>query len=146
MSIQQQVENARAGDEPALVCRVPSGWVVLCQMQFLSGYCVLLSDPLVGSLNELNSEQRSIYLADMARVGDALLEVTGAYRINYGIMGNSDPLLHAHIVPRYLSEPEELRRGLPWSYDPSLQNTLLFDLQRDQPLMQRLAAAIQKRL
>jgi diadenosine tetraphosphate (Ap4A) HIT family hydrolase len=51
----------------------------------------------------------------MTLIGDALLEVTGVFRINYGIMGNSDPCLHTHIVPRYLTEPEKFRQGLPWS-------------------------------
>ena len=50
----------------------------------------------------------------MALVGDALLEVTGAYRINYAILGNTDPALHAHIVPRFLTEPDEYRKGPPW--------------------------------
>ena len=52
----------------------------------------------------------------MSTIGDALLEVTDAFRINYAIMGNSDPALHAHIVPRYMSEPEHIRKHLPWSY------------------------------
>ncbi|MGD0749887.1 MAG: hypothetical protein ABSA23_00600 [Anaerolineales bacterium] len=63
----------------------------------------------------------------MALVGDALLEVTGAYRINYGILGNSDPFLHAHIVPRYLTEPENLRNGLPCSYPRKLMDAVSFD-------------------
>jgi len=46
---------------------------------------------------------------------DALLEVTGAYRINYGIMGNSAPFLLTDIVLRYLTEPEKFREGLPCS-------------------------------
>ena len=44
------------------------------------------------------------------------MKVTGAYRINYAIMGNSDPYLHAHIVPRYSDEPEEYLHDQPWSY------------------------------
>ncbi|HQN43427.1 MAG TPA: hypothetical protein PLA25_04795, partial [Anaerolineaceae bacterium] len=72
-------------------------------------------------------------------------EVTGAYRINYAIMGNSEPVLHAHIVPRYLSEPEELLHGLPWSYPQAQMDAVGFDPVRDQALMQKLAQAIQKR-
>jgi diadenosine tetraphosphate (Ap4A) HIT family hydrolase len=53
----------------------------------------------------------------MVHVGDALLHVTEAYRINYEILGNSEPELHAHIVPRYLSESDELRPRPPWAYD-----------------------------
>jgi diadenosine tetraphosphate (Ap4A) HIT family hydrolase len=53
----------------------------------------------------------------MAALGDALLEVTGARRINYEILGNSEPALHAHLFPRYDSEPSEFRIGPVWRYD-----------------------------
>jgi diadenosine tetraphosphate (Ap4A) HIT family hydrolase len=145
-STYQQVAAARNGSEPALVCQVPSGWVVLCTMQFLQGYSILLPDPVVPSLNSLNRQQRVEFLTDMALVGDALLEVTGAYRINYAIMGNTDPVLHAHIVPRYLDEPEEQRQGLPWSYTQDVLDADLFDRDRDRELIQQLAQAIRKRL
>ena len=144
--IPQRVQAARIGTNPTVICRVPSGWVVLCDMQFLSGYCILLPDPVVSSLNDLNRLQRAEYLCDMAMVGDALMEVTGAYRINYAIAGNSDPYLHAHIVPRYLTELDELRKGLPWSHPHSERDSILFDLERDRPLMQKLRDAIEKRI
>jgi diadenosine tetraphosphate (Ap4A) HIT family hydrolase len=56
-------------------------------------------------------------MLDMSRVGDALLRVTGAIRINYAMFGNAEPALHAHVVPRYADEPENLRTQHPWSYD-----------------------------
>ena len=70
----------------------------------IQGYTLLLPDPVVGDLNDLSVPQRLQYLSNMSVVGDALLEVTEAYRINYSILGNTDPALHAHIHPRYLSE------------------------------------------
>ncbi len=145
-NIHRQVEAARAGTKPELICKMPSGWAVLCDMQYLPGYCILLPDPVAPSLNDLDRLHRAEYLCDMALIGDALLEVTAAYRINYAVMGNSDPALHAHIVPRYLSEPEEVRRGLPWSYPQNIMDIRLFDLDRDRDLMGRIAEAIQKRL
>jgi len=144
--IHQQVEAARLGNAPSLVSRVPSGWVVLCDMQYLPGYCILLPDPVVSSLNDLNRSQRADYLCDMAMVGDALIEVTGAYRINYAIFGNSEPALHAHIVPRYLTEPDPLRHGPPWAYAPEIIDTHKFDPKRDSSLMQQIAYAISTRL
>ena len=132
--------------DPALVCRVPSGLVYLCDMQYLRGYSILQADPQVASINALHPQARAVYLRDMVVVGDALLEVTGAYRINYAIMGNSMPILHAHIVPRYLSEPEELRRGGPWSYPQEQIDVVRFDAERDGELMRQLAATILKRL
>ncbi len=129
-----------------VVCRVPSGWVVLADTQFLHGYCVLLPDPIVASLNDLDRQARSEFLCDMVSVGDALLEVTDAYRINYAIAGNSEPYLHAHIVPRYLSEPEQLRKDLPWSYPQYEKDSILFDSERDKQLMLQLNRAITRHL
>ena len=73
------------------------------------------------------------------------MEVTGAYRINYAIAGNTDPYLHAHIVPRYLTEPDTLRKGLPWSYPQADIDSQKFDYNRDKPLIERLRQAIEKR-
>jgi diadenosine tetraphosphate (Ap4A) HIT family hydrolase len=116
----------------------------MCDMQFLRGYTILLADPIVPSINDLDRSKRAEYLNDMALIGDALLEVTGAYRINYGILGNSDPFLHAHIVPRYLNEPEKYRQGLPWSYPRKLLDGLAFDYERDKDLIKQIATTIQK--
>lgn len=146
ITIQERVDTARAGTNPTVICRVPSGWVVLCDTQFLSGYCILLADTVVASLNDLSRLKRAEFLSDMVTVGDALLEVTNSYRINYAIAGNTDPYLHAHIVPRYMSEPEELRKGLPWSHPHSERDSLLFDYERDKPLMDRIKQAIESRL
>ena len=142
MSVSLQVEAARSGAEPSLICQVPSGWVVLCTMQFLRGYCILMPDPVVESLNSLDKQERVMFLEDMAIVGDVLQKVTGAYRINYAIMGNSDQVLHAHIVPRYLTEPEEMRTGSPWSYPQEIMDTVLFDRERDKELMAQLGSEI----
>ena len=72
--------------------------------------------------------------------------MTSAYRINYASLGNSLPVLHSHIVPRYLTEPEELRRGGPWSYPQEQIEGIRLDAARDWELMQKIAQAIHKRL
>jgi diadenosine tetraphosphate (Ap4A) HIT family hydrolase len=146
ITVEQGVEQARSGTHHALICQIPSGWVVLCEMQYLSGYCIQLPDPVVPDLNALDREQRTQYLLDMSMIGDALMEVTGAYRINYAIMGNSDPALHAHIVPRYLTEPKPYRTNTPWSYPKEVMDAELFDAQRDAELIVRMAEAIERRV
>jgi diadenosine tetraphosphate (Ap4A) HIT family hydrolase len=125
---------------------MPSGWAVLCDSQFLRGYTILLADPVVPSLNALNQAGRAQYLLDMSVIGDALLEVTGAYRINYEILGNTDPALHAHIIPRYMTEPETWRKGPPLSYPKEVYTSIRFDYERDKELIGQLAQAIQTRL
>ena len=146
LTIPERIAAARTGNNPAVICRVSSGWVVMCDMQYLRGYTILLADPVVASINDLDRPQRANYLCDMAMIGDALLEVTGAYRINYCILGNTDSYLHAHIIPRFLSEPENLRKGLPWSYPKEHVDAAAFDLERDKEFMRQIAAAIQERL
>ena len=116
-AIHQQVNEARAGRNPRVFARLYSGWAVFGERQFVYGYCLLLPDPVVSSLNALDAHDRGAFLSDMARLGDALLKVTPALRINYAIFGNEEPALHAHVIPRYLDEPERLRTAHPWAYD-----------------------------
>ena len=144
--IHRCVDAARAGTNPTVICRVPSGWIVLGDSQFLRGYSLLLPDPVVADLNTLDTQRRVAFLLDMTLLGDALLEVTGAYRINYEILGNLDPALHAHVFPRYLAEPEAFRTGPPTHYDKSHRDATPFDYERDKGLMQRIATAVQRRL
>jgi diadenosine tetraphosphate (Ap4A) HIT family hydrolase len=145
--IHQRVRAAHQGENPTVICQMPSGWAVIGDHQFIPGYCLLLADPVVPDLNVLSGTARAQFLADMAIIGDALLEVTEAYRINYEILGNTDPALHAHIFPRYLSEPEG-PRAVPvfMGYTREERNSRPLDLARDQELMQKLATAIQIRL
>jgi diadenosine tetraphosphate (Ap4A) HIT family hydrolase len=142
--IHQRVEEARCGVNPKVICHLPSGWVVMGDKQFLPGYSLLLADPVVPSINDLEIAARVQFLQDMVLVGDALLEVTGALRINYEILGNSEAALHVHILPRYESEPEALRRRPAWFYDWNA--AVGFDQQRDADLMQRIAEAIARHL
>ena len=96
---------------------------------------------VVESLNALGEAERARYGLDMARVGDALMAVTGAYRINYETWCNLAPSLHTHITPRYMSEPAWRRRAIPTrAYLRWLSRR--FDLARDGPLMQRLREAL----
>ncbi len=140
---QQNVDDCKE-ENADLVCKMPSGFVVMGKSQFLRGYCILRSDPVVGSINDLRHEQRAQFLEDMVLIGDAIMEVTGAYRMNYFIAGNFDPLLHAHIVPRYLSEPEQYRKGLPWLYPGFEDEAAHFDLARDASLKLAIEKSIQK--
>lgn len=115
--ISERVALARQGENDKVICRMPSGWAVMGDVQFLPGYCLLLPDPVVESLNDLDSEARATYLLDMARLGDAVLQATGAVRMNYEILGNSEPELHCHLFPRYATEPEQHRKMPAWFYD-----------------------------
>ena len=129
MTPEQRLQACRDGAEPRLIARLGSGFVVLHEFQYWPGYCLLLADPLVGRLNDLHDQNRVDFLADMARVGDALLAATGAARINYSIYGNLDPFLHAHVVPRFSDEDPNYRTMPPLSVPASIRDVSIDDSQ-----------------
>lgn len=112
-AIHDAVEKARVGDHPYLIAKLDSGFVVASDIPLVRGHCVLLSDPVVFSLNDLSEEKRALYQRDYARVGDALIKVLGSYRINYETMCNVAQALHTHIVPRFLDEADAKRKERP---------------------------------
>lgn len=139
-AIHRQVEAARQGALPRLIARMPSGWAVLGDPQITRGYCLLLPDPVVPDLNALTGDKRRQFLEDMARLGDVVLQVTGAERINYEILGNVEPALHAHIIPRHTSEAPEQRQQPVWLHDWSA--AVPFDVDAHRQLRARIAAAL----
>lgn len=138
-AIHRQVEEARNGGLPRVIARMKSGWAVLGATQITHGYSLLLPDPVVPDLNALTGEARRQFLDDMARLGDAILEETQAERINYEILGNVEPALHAHVIPRHASEDPELRKKPVWLHDwsavPEFSAALI-------PLAQRIAGRL----
>ena|ERR1700678_1367239 len=141
--IHRIVERCRAAEYPGLVAKLRSGWVVMGERQVFPGYCLLLPDPVAAHLNALDAGERTSFLSDMALVGDALLASTAAVRINYAMLGNLEPALHAHLFPRYASEPEATRTAHPWALDwnlaPGYSEALHGELKR------RIAAEIGRR-
>jgi hypothetical protein len=110
--IVERVEAARRGENQFVICRMKSGWLVIGDVQPLPGYCVLLADPVVESINT-GSGPRTQYSLDVIWPAMPFLP-TDAYRINYETLGNSEPALHTHIIPRYRAEPDEKRGRVAW--------------------------------
>ena len=139
--VTQRIEAARRGENPTVIRRMASGWLVIGDVQPLTGYCLLLADPITASLNALDEPARAQYCLDMIRAGDALLAATSAYRINYETLANLDPVLHTHIIPRYADEPEAKRADLAFrAYDWAAGRA--FDPAIDRRLMERIAACL----
>ena len=136
-TIRERIEAARRGENPSVVCRLEAGWVIVFDDQPVEGYCLIMSDPIVKTLNDLDEPRRLIYLRDMARVGDAILKATGAARINYETWCNKDQSLHTHLVPSYETEPED-KKYLPVCKGYDGVSTRKFDPEKDAGLVARL--------
>mgnify|MGYP003575760525 CR=1 FL=1 len=138
--IHRRVNDARAGRDPTVLGRCASGWAVFGHQQFVEGYLLLLPDPVVPDLNALTPERRSQFLLDMSRLGDALVRTKAPVRINYAIFGNVEPALHAHVIPRYRTEPEAMQTQHPWTYD--WNQAPAFDPVAAAPLVRTLRAEL----
>lgn len=127
-----RIGSALRGDNPMFVARMATGLVFLHDAQFLPGWCVLFAHPQIGKLEDLGDDGARDFLADMARLGRAVAASCRPRRVNYAIYGNTAPVLHAHVVPRYDSEsadritqpvwtyPVEQWRDMKLDYDPAL--------------------------
>ncbi|MGB5103880.1 MAG: hypothetical protein WBO04_11265 [Steroidobacteraceae bacterium] len=132
-AIHRRVAACRAGADPTMIARLATGWAVMGDPQVLGGYCLLLPDPVAPHLNAMTPAEQAAFLADMARLGQAVLELTGAIRVNYALFGNVEPALHAHVFPRFATEPDGLRTANPWGYDWSAARP--FDVVADGALL-----------
>jgi diadenosine tetraphosphate (Ap4A) HIT family hydrolase len=141
-AIHQRVAACRAGSDPTVIARLRSGWAVLGDPQVLPGYCLLLPDPVVPHLNALEPTAQQAFLADMARIGQAVQEITDAVRINYAMFGNVEPALHAHVIPRYEDEPADRIKAHPWAYD--WQAAPRFDAAADGDLLLAIRARLER--
>jgi diadenosine tetraphosphate (Ap4A) HIT family hydrolase len=139
-AIHRQVEAARRGELERIIARVASGWAVLGDPQITRGYCLLLPDPVVADLNALAGDARRQFLDDMAALGDAVLAVTQAERINYEILGNVEPALHAHVIPRHATEDPDRRKQPVWLHDWSTAPSIGRD---ERVLASQIAAQLQ---
>jgi len=139
--IHKRVQLCRDAALDRCIAKMPSGWAVMGDVQFLAGYCLLLPDPVVPDLNAMDMPQRQTFLSDMTRLGDAVLSVTGAVRINYEMLGNLEPALHAHVFPRFNDEVQELRTSPVWFYD--WENAPEFNIGAHQTLLNKLKNELQ---
>ena len=135
---------AARGENPMFLARMASGLVFLHDAQFLPGWCVLFAEPAIARLEDLPRERRTVFLDDMGRLGEALTRVVRPRRVNYAIYGNTSPVLHAHVVPRYDWETAERVTQPVWTYPAAQWRDMPLDYDPGQHagLRDRLRAAL----
>ena len=58
----------------------------------------------------------SAFVQDLRSLRDAVRQVTRAPRVNYAVLGNAEPHVHWHVIPRH-PDREPLPHNSPWQ-DP----------------------------
>ncbi|WHU48682.1 diadenosine tetraphosphate hydrolase [Gordonia sp. L191] len=117
-----RVRSAIEGRNPTVLAELDAAFAVIGDLQFLPGYSLALTkSPGVERLSSLPRSERLRFLADVDLIATAVETVCAAHdpgfrRMNIEILGNTHPILHAHIWPRYTWEPAD-RVGMPvWCY------------------------------
>jgi diadenosine tetraphosphate (Ap4A) HIT family hydrolase len=117
-----RIGSALRGENPTVLARLPASFAVIGDVQWLPGYCVLLTDdPSASRLSDLRKPKRTDFLDSMDRLGEAVERAcaandAGFRRVNIEILGNADAFLHVHVWPRYDWEPPELLNSPVWLY------------------------------
>jgi len=134
-AIHGQVDACREGTFERRVGCANTGFVIMGASQVLRGYCLLLPYSVPPHLNGMEMDERVAFLKEMSLVGESILKVVSAVRINYEMLGNLEPALHAHIIPRFDSEPEELRTLPYWKFPEDLVEEHSFSKEKHSALL-----------
>ena len=73
--------------------------------QLFQGYTFLALKWHEEELHRLSARDRKSFLEDMSQVGTALATALKPDKMNYELLGNAQPHLHCHIIPRYKTDP-----------------------------------------
>jgi diadenosine tetraphosphate (Ap4A) HIT family hydrolase len=95
-----------------LACEVADAY--LQRMGIQRGYTIVIwRGRHVAEPTELTEDEAATFWRELLAVGRALERHLDPVKLNYDLLGNSVPHLHAHVVPRYADDP---RPGWPFPF------------------------------
>ncbi len=95
----------------------------LFREQRFRGWCILSFSPSdATSIDVLSEDEYTAFMRDLRATSSALRQVLNPDHMNYELLGNSNPHLHWHVIPRYKNDGrwgqpvwEEWPRGEFWT-------------------------------
>jgi diadenosine tetraphosphate (Ap4A) HIT family hydrolase len=114
-----RVKAIREGKNPLFVAELSTGYVVLGDFQYWRGYTLFLYKHHVAELHDLETNIRLRFLEQMSIVAEAVYRAFLPSKLNYELLGNSEPHLHWHLFPRREDEPNP--KQPVWVVDKSLR-------------------------
>jgi diadenosine tetraphosphate (Ap4A) HIT family hydrolase len=108
------IDRIKAGTFRDFVAELGSCYVILGDQQFYRGYCVLLAKLHATELYLMPTDTARLLSTEMCLVAEAIASVVTPWKMNYECLGNSEPHVHWHLLPRQAIEADELRRGPIW--------------------------------
>lgn len=101
------------------------------------GRCLVVLRDHEEHLTDLPTTLLHGFMSDVQRVGGGVRSVTGSQRVNFAVLGNTEPHLHCHVIPRGAPGDVNITRT-PWehpapkhSIGPERRATLLAELRHE---------------
>ncbi len=116
-------DHPRSNDHVIFIAQLQISTLLLFRDQRFRGYSLLSFDPWdATSLDALSDDEYTLYFADLRAASRAIRQAMNPDHMNYELLGNTNPHLHWHIIPRYKSDP---RWGQPiWEGYPRNEFTI----------------------
>ena len=100
----KRIQDIKNNKNPFFVKELKTGYVVLKDDQFYKGYALFLCKKHVTELHELDDKFKAEFLNEMSQVAKAVHKTFNPVKLNYELLGNANPHLHWHIIPRYKND------------------------------------------
>jgi diadenosine tetraphosphate (Ap4A) HIT family hydrolase len=106
------IEKVRAGAFPDFLAELPHSFVILGDRQFYRGYCVLLAKHHAAELHMMPPDEVQALFRETVAVGAAIASAVKPVKLNHECLGNLEPHVHWHVIPRYVDDP--MRHAPVW--------------------------------
>lgn len=101
----KEIAKARDGKNEYFVAELKTGYVFLSWHQYFEGYAIFAYKDHVSELHQLENDSADEFLHEMRIVVEAVQHAFNPKVLNYAKLGNKDPHMHWHIIPRYGTDP-----------------------------------------
>ena len=100
------MDHPRTSADVIFIAQLSISTLFLFRDQRFRGYSILSFDAWdATSLDDLNSGEYHAFMDDLRTASGAIRATLQPDHMNYELLGNSNPHLHWHIVPRYRADP-----------------------------------------
>ena len=96
----ERIELIKQGKNPHFVKELETGYVVIGDGQYFTGYTLFLAKKHVTELHQMEYETKIKFLEEMSIVQEAVAKAFQAEKMNIELLGNGDAHVHWHLFPR----------------------------------------------
>ncbi len=102
----RRIAAIRTGADPGFLAELSESYAVLSESQGYAGWCILLLKTHEEHLDRLPLERQTRLAGDLACLAAAVRAVFCPKRLNYECLGNVQPHVHWHVIPRHEGDPQ----------------------------------------